>query len=544
MRILFGITPVWLCVLTAFFIATGLNLGFWQNVYAIRTAGNSLSLPVMLSAPIVLTLALNLLLLPFSQRKIIKPAFVFIILTSALFNYAMFHYGVVFDNNMFTNIVQTDASESLSYFNLSFVAEITLLGILPAGLVLAAPLEIMTRRKAFWQTCLSAFFSIIVIGGIGITNFDDYATIGRNNRVLSKTINPVSPYKQAYKYIHEKYFRKDIPYRTLAADITRGTAARSPRLTVMVLGETQRGMNYSLNGYPRATNAYTEKMGLVSFQNVHAYGTATAISVPYIFSLLPRDYDAEREPRQDNIIDALVKADIDTIWLDNDGGCKGVCKNSTFRNLRSEYAENKDLCPYKDSCYDAIFIDAFDKLLQAPIEKDTLIVLHLMGSHGPSYWQRYPKDFGVFSPVCPNSDIQNCEREALVNTYDNTILYSDYVISRIIQIIQNRQSDTDSSMIFMSDHGESLGEKGLYLHGMPKSFAPIEQKQVPFLVWMSDALRKSQDIDQACLTQEAAGRVIEDANIAGTLMGLFDVSTSLYAPKDDYLAPCRRGQRH
>lgn len=544
MRISWNINPVSLCLLASLYIATALNLGFWEKIGEIYKTGNSLSLGVLMTAPVVLTALLNILLLPLSARRIIKPVLGFIIITAALFNYGMYHYGVIFDDNMFTNIAQTDMGESRSYLNLSFALQILLTGVLPLALLAFLPVQKLTFKKAVWQRGLSAALSVILVMGVAATHFDDYAAIGRNNKILRKTINPAYPYKQAYKYIHNAYFNAELPYRQLATDVRRSGAARPPRLVIMVLGETQRGMNYSLNGYERKTNPYTAAIeNVVSFRHVRSYGTATAISVPYMFSLSREDdYNADTEASQDNVMDALERSGTETLWLDNDSGCKGVCKNTGMRNLRKEYAEDKTLCPYNDSCYDGVFLDALGKILEKPIEKDTVVTLHLMGSHGPSYWQRYPDAFRVFSPDCPQSDIQNCDRQALVNTYDNTIVYSDYVLSQLIDLLKTRQPQTDSSLIFMSDHGESLGEKGLYLHGLPRSIAPDEQRHVPFLVWMSESLRRRDGVDSKCLATLAADTAIDNASLSHLLLGMLGLSTATYDKKRDYIAPCRSGQ--
>jgi len=540
MRISWNMSPVWLCLLAAFYLASALNLGFWEKIAEIYAAGDSISLPVLLTVPLALTALLNLALLPLSARRLIKPVLTFIILTAALFNYAMFHYGVIFDDNMFANVVQTDIGESSSYLSATFIIELALMAALPLALLWIVPLQKLSIKKAVWQRGLSAVLSVALVAGIAAAHFDDYAAVGRNNKTLRKVINPVYPYKQAYKYIHETYFDDPVAYRELAQDIKRKDAGRPPRLIVMVLGETQRGMNYSLNGYERPTNPYTEKLGVTSFRHVRSYGTATTISVPYMFSLTPENaYDADIEPHQDNVIDAIARSGAYMSWLDNDSGCKGVCKKIETRNLREEYTGNTELCPHKGSCYDAVFIETLGKMLENPIEKDTVITLHVMGSHGPSYWQRYPDAFRVFTPDCPQNDIQNCERQALVNTYDNTIVYSDYVLSEIIELIKTRQPQTDSSMIFMSDHGESLGEKGIYLHGMPRSIAPAEQHHVPFIVWMSDSLRTREGMNTTCLARIAAETKIDNANLSSTLLGIMGLETKLYDPARDYLAPCR-----
>jgi len=302
-----------------------------------------------------------------------------------------------------------------------------------------------------------------------------------------------------------------------------------------------RSMNYQLNGYPRDTNPFTmpfaEQSDLVSFKSVSSCGTATAISVPCMFSRMSQaDFDGRSVKYQDGLIDIYRHAGFNIIWLENDGGCKGVCDRVETHTFTA--STDSPYCVH-EFCYDQILVDEFDTAVERVKGGNAVIGLHLNGSHGPTYFERYPQAFRHFLPDCQRSDIQNCSNEEIVNTYDNTIRYTDYVLSEVIKKTQALSAVWDVTVVYVSDHGESLGENGIYLHGMPYALAPVEQTQVPMIFWVSDDLANSQSLDKACLKQRAhEGRYSHD-NLFDTLLGLMSVTTSVYRSELDILAGCR-----
>lgn len=524
-----------LCMIVAVYLSAFCNFAFAQKAVAILKAQDHLNTLFVVSLPLVMVAAMNLFLLPLSIRWLLKPAFIIVILLSSLFNYASYSYGVIFDDAMFTNIFETNPSEAASYLNGTFVIFLLLTGVIPAALLAMLDIRQQPMRREAVQKTVSLAVTLAVIGVMGIANYSDYAAIGRNNKSVIKTVVPIAPLRKLVRVFYARNFETEPGYTKLALDAKRTptTAGQKKKLVVMLLGETQRGMNYSLNGYARKTNEYTEKQGVVSFQNVSSFGTSTAISVPYIFSLMSHQYDGDDEPYRDNVLDAIQRAGVKVLWRDNDSGCKKACQGVDYVDLREKYKADKTLCPHGD-CYDRVFNLELDKTLPELAPEDTLIVFHLEGAHGPSYWERYPDEFRRFTPDCPTSDIQNCKREELVNTYDNTILYSDHVMAGIIDTLKKASDTWDTQLVFLSDHGESLGENGLYLHSFPRSIAPVEQTHVPFIYWSPAAAADS------CLARQAAVSVIDRINLADTLLGMTGVQTASYNPAKDILLACRK----
>jgi lipid A ethanolaminephosphotransferase len=309
---------------------------------------------------------------------------------------------------------------------------------------------------------------------------------------------------------------------------------------VMVVGETARAANFELGGYARATNPELSRMdGLVYFRDTSSCGTATAISVPCMFAHLPRrSFDVDEAPRKANLLDALQQAGLSVQWRDNNAGCKGVCARVTQIN----YGEQSDSNLCRESyCYDEVLMSDLPGTL-ASVTRDTVIVMHQIGSHGPAYYERYPGEHERFSPACRSNQLQSCTAEEVVNAYDNTIAYTDHVLARTIGMLRNASSRVDGMLLYVSDHGESLGEQGLYLHGLPYAFAPETQTHVPMLMWLSSAYAERSNVAIACLKSHAHEAFSHD-NIYHTMLGAAEVRNDSYDPKLDILAACRGARR-
>ncbi|ELO4999954.1 sulfatase-like hydrolase/transferase [Escherichia coli] len=202
-----------------------------------------------------------------------------------------------------------------------------------------------------------------------------------------------------------------------------------------------------------------------------------------MFSDMTRgDFSRKAAVSTENVLDILHRTGISVLWKENDGGCKGVCNRLPVVSMNA--VGNKKLCNGR-TCYDGVLLDNVDENITPLTGNDKMIVFHMIGSHGPTYFERYSEEHRFFVPDCPRSDIENCTNEELVNTYDNTIRYTDYVLSEMIKKLKEYSDKYRTVLLYVSDHGESLGEYGVYLHGTPYKMAPDQQTQVPLLLWMS-----------------------------------------------------------
>lgn len=527
--------------LTSLYLGTVLNFSFYSQLAAIFKEMATVHPVFIISIPFFVVFTLNLALNLLNWRYVIKPVIILLLMSSAAVSYAMIKYSVVFDRDMIQNIFETNATEAHAYINASSITAFALFVIPPVFLLLNTKIQ----YGGFWREQVrrlaSMVVSVVVIAIIALFFYKDYASVGRNNPQLLSQIVPTYFIRNTYKYIKKTHFSAPVPYTTVGEDAARTLVPTEtkPSITVLVLGETSRSANHSLNGYARDTNRYTQQLGMISFQNVSSCGTATALSVPCMFSNLGRsNYNEQQAKNQDNALNIIQRAGINVTWLENDGGCKGVCDKVTTIIINP--AEKNAYCNGK-TCYDEVFLPELDSLLNKTDGKDALIVLHVIGSHGPTYYQRYPDEKRLFAPDCPRSDIENCSTEQLVNTYDNTIAYTDYVISKVINRLDAPAltQEYNTSLLYISDHGESLGESGLYLHGTPYSVAPDTQTQVPMMLWMSPQFIAQRDINAECLKQKAGSQAYSHDNLFHTLLGITGVKTQAKNGELDILAACQ-----
>lgn len=523
-----------LAVACFFFFA--LNVAIIARLYGISQT-EPMKTGFILSLPIFFISAFNILFLPLSGRRATKPFFIVLVLLSAMISYATYNYGVIFSKEMIANVAETDYAEASSYLNASVFLWLFFFGILPAWLI--SRTTIVPSRRKYAHPLLSALGSVLAIAIIAGLYFQDYAMTIRNYSDLKKIVVPTYALASGYKFTRQKFFTSKMPYRQIGTDAQQIVSNQNRKsLTVLIVGETARAANYSLNGYSRNTNKYTAPLDVVFYKNVTSCGTETVVSVPCMFSNLTRTgYSLDKAESQDNVLDILKRANIQLLWIDNNSGCKGVCKNIDTIDIRKEYASNLDLCD-SSGCLDEAFVLELEKRLAKLKDENTVVVLHFMGSHGPAYYKRYPKDFDAYKPDCRQSDVQNCAAQALTNTYDNTILYTDYVISRVIKILQDNQERWDAAILYLSDHGESLGENGIYLHGLPYSFAPQEQKHIPLMTWFSPAFLENKNLSKKCI-QNDVGKEYSQDNVFHTLLGLAAVSTDAYKKEMDMFQICR-----
>lgn len=533
----FQINSTLLAFLLAVHFTFFLNLALFKDVREVFTHLPDYNILFALSIPITFIAAFNIFFLPFTVKYVEKSFFIILLISAAMVDFAMFNYGIIFDQNMIENFAQTNFAETQSYTNSVVFSWVGLTGVLPALLLLFTKVKHSGVLKDVVYKGASLLGSIAVILFLAMFFYKDYASVIRNNSNLRKEVVPYYYINSTIKYVNNTYFYEPIEFTHIGMDAKK-LPKEKPDLLVVIVGETARAMNYGLNGYGRDTNKYSKNIeNITSFQNVSSCGTATAVSLPCMFSMLDKkDYSSRKFKNQDNVVDILRRADVSTHWIDNNTGSKGVAARTKYTSIDKRKSEFCDGLV----CTDDYFIKNLqDKISRAKWD-DNVIFLHVMGSHGPTYYKRYPKEYKEFKPECARSDIQNCGDQEIVNTYDNTILFTDYVMANVIKILEKNSNQYNASMIYISDHGESLGENGLYLHGMPYAVAPDEQTHVPMITWFSDETIKAKKINQTCLNKLAKNEKYSHDNLSHTILGLMGVQTSVYKPYMDVLHTCRR----
>lgn len=523
-----------LIILISLYFAVVLNHPIIQRVYEL----SEYNFPLYLVSHLLLTCAFIIIFSFLAWPYLFKIILIPLILTSALTFYASLKYNVMFDYSMIENIFETNSGEAFSYVNWSSTLYFIGLGIFPALLLLKVKIVYSNNiLKTLFLRAVLLCSMILVIALIASFYYKDYASIGRNNSYLNKMINPAHAYN-TYKYIKKTYLTKPMEYLHLGQDAKLLPSINDkPTLMVFIVGETARSKNIAYNGYQRNTNPYTENMGIISFLNVESCGTATAVSLPCLFSNMSRsEYNKQRAINQDNVLDILSNAGVEVSWIENDNGHKRVAQNLNLIEINKD--NSKGLCN-KTSCFDEVMLPLLPGLIEQSPGKNKLIAMHLIGSHGPTYYQRYPADKALFKPACERSDIENCSDQEIVNVYDNTIAYTDYVIAQTITQLKQYQEQYNVALFYLSDHGESLGENGLYLHGTPYVVAPEEQTHVPWFMWASDNYFKNKKISKTCLQQNALKSGVSHDNLFHTLLGFYGVSTQQKKDTLDITANCR-----
>lgn len=533
--------PIILVWAAAFFFTTIGNIALWKSLWELTDLDGVRSILFLASLPLVLFCLFNLLLTPLLALPFVRrPLLAVLIVTSAACSYFMLHYNVLIDRSMVQNVFETNQAELNAYLSLPLLLTLLALGAMPAAalaLVRTASGAGSIRSLLVWPANVLA--SLVMLLVIGFAFYKDYSSLLRNNRYIRDQVLPLNVMRHTHGYLKSLHSTRQQPLRPIGTDARRIPGPR-PKLVVMVVGETARSQNFQLNGYPRATNPRLSRTeGVISFSDVSSCGTATAISVPCMFSQMTRQqYDNVRAATEENVLDILQRTGVSVLWRNNNnGGCKGVCERVPTEDMPALKVAGQ--CVNTDStCYDDVLLHQLGTRIDA-INGDGLVVLHQLGSHGPTYFERYPAASRAFSPTCDSNQIQHCSNEALVNTYDNTLLHTDRVLAETIDLLQGYSDRRDVALIYVSDHGESLGERGMYLHGTPYFIAPREQTQVPMVMWFSSDFGRNAGLDMACLRGNALHRAHSHDNIFHSLLGLFRVSSTVYQRNLDVFAGCR-----
>ncbi|WP_085605588.1 MULTISPECIES: phosphoethanolamine transferase [unclassified Pseudomonas] len=533
-----AVRPEWVTLFASAFLLTGFNFVLWQHLFDITTADGK-GIAMRIAFGVMIFAAYNIVLTLLAFRPVLKPVLTLLFMVSAGVAYFMSQYGVMIDAGMFRNFAETNATEVRDLLSLKLLAYIVFLGVLPSWLLWKVPVNYRRWHRELLSKVVVSVASVAVIGGVALANYQGLSSLFRNHHEIRLMLVPSNYIGASAGYLREQVASAQQPFVTIGEDAQRNAAVQNhPRksLTVLVVGESARAENFGILGYDRDTTPKLDKeAGLIAFTDVHSCGTETAVSVPCMFSNMGRkDYDASKAKNEEGLLDVLKRAGIDVIWRDNQSGCKGTCDRVTLQDVSN--LKDPALCANSE-CRDEILLQGLQSFIDH-LDKDTMLVLHQMGSHGPEYFKRYPKEYERFTPVCESNALNNCSRESIVNGYDNTLVYTDHVLSSLIDVLRSNQDKVDTAMLYLSDHGESLGEYNLFLHGTPYMLAPEQQKHVAMLAWFSDSYQKSYSVDTHCL-QMSRDKPLSQDNLFHSMLGLLEVQSKVYQPDLDMFAGCR-----
>ncbi|WP_256625605.1 phosphoethanolamine transferase [Pseudomonas sp. LPB0260] len=528
-------------LLTALWLLLFSNLPFWRDVWQGVDGLDNGNWLFLLSLPLFAWLWLYLLLSLLAWGRMTKAVLGAMLLVSAAASYFMGRYGIVIDSSMLTNVLQTDGAEAAELLSWRLLVWLALVG----GLPLLALSRLRSRPRG-WRRELgiklgSMVLALVCLLGIALSQYQSYASLLRNHHELRLLLTPSNVLAALHGYLRRE-LQAPPRLQVIGADAHRLAsvgAARKPRLTVLLVGETARAANFSLNGYARETSPELAKAGVISFSHVSSCGTATAVSVPCMFLEVGRDqYQESMSRNREGLLDVLQRAGVRVLWRDNNSGCKGACDRVPSEDV--SHLELADLCA-DGECHDEVLLSGLQGYLDK-LDDDAVVVLHMKGSHGPAYYKRYPAAFEKFVPVCRSNELDQCSSQSIVNAYDNSLAYTDHVLAQTVALLERNAARLDTAMLYVSDHGESLGEGGLYLHGLPYAMAPDEQTHVPMILWVSEGLLRQEGLQAHCLTGLKDQRLSHD-NLFHSVLGLMAVQTSTYRPERDLFRQCLAPQQ-
>jgi lipid A ethanolaminephosphotransferase len=483
--------------------------------------------------------ALHVLLLGLlAHGRALKPVLAVLTVATASATYFMDSFGIYLDPSMLRNVLRTDPAEARELLSWPLLVHLLLYAGLPLALLWRVQLVRRPRWRAAGARLGTMLLAAVVAVGAVLAVFQPFASLMRNDKQVRYLITPANALWSMGSVAVAEWSGAAVPRVAIGLDAQPGpswTPGHRPRVVVLVVGETARAANWGLGGYARQTTPELAALPVINFSGVDSCGTNTDVSVPCMFAPVGRrGYDESRIRGSESLLHVLARAGVAVHWRDNQSGCKGVCDGLPGDSVLS--LNPAGLCA-DGRCLDEGLLHGLDEVLAAS-HGVQLRVLHQLGNHGPSYFRRYPAAFARYQPACESDELQRCSREQIVNAYDNALLYTDHVLAGIIAKLQAHSSRADSALVYVSDHGESLGENNLFLHGMPYPIAPRTQTRVPMLMWMSEGFAQAGAIDAACLRRRAAQPASHD-HLFHTLLELLDVRSALYEPAWDLLRGCR-----
>lgn len=535
-----GLHPlVFTLAITLWLVVLG-NVALWRQLSALPEVSGLRGVLFGVGMACMIAGVIHALLSLLSWRWTLKPVLTLFLLSAAAGAYFMLSYGIVIDPGMIENVTQTDPREAADLLNWRMLLALFVLAVLPAWWIWKTPARRLTWGRQLLGNTLSLLLSIAVTVLSLLAIYQDFASVMRNHTQVRYLINPLNSFYSLGMTGAQPFRQKDKTLLPLGEDAQRHLpAGQAPATIVVVLGETARSVNFGVNGYDRDTTPQLAKYPVISLRHVMSCGTSTAASVPCMFSHLGREGFLQRKNNHESLLDVLHHAGMAVLWIDNQSGCKGVCDRVPHVNT-----SKLKISPHCDGgeCHDEVMLhDLQERIRQLPAErraKGTVVFMHQMGSHGPAYHKRVPPEFKKFQPECRSNALQECSREQVVNAYDNTILYTDHFLAQTLRWLERQTGPT--ALMYVADHGESLGENNIYLHGLPYAVAPDVQKRVPWINWFSDSFTRQRQLQTACLQQKINAPLSHD-HYFHSVLGLAGVSTSVYQRPLDIFASCQPG---
>ena len=497
--------PVKLLALFSIWMATLGNIPLWLEFARLPEMNDWRAVWFILSFAVLIAALLMMVMSLLNWRWVIKPVIAIFLLAAAFGGYFMYTYGVVIDDTMLTNALQTDLRETRDLLSWQMLGVVFVFAILPILWLWKKTIPFNPFWKQLKQNILLFLASVALAVAAIFPIYQDLASTMRNHMQLRFMVNPLNSFYALSQLAWQPLQTESNSIQELGRDAKLNTTYdrqnESP-LLILLVGETARRGNFC------------------------------------IFSHLGKSEFEDSTQSIENLVDVLHHAGLAVLWLENQSGCKGICDrvpNATTRNL-----SDPKLCT-SGECFDEIMLSQIsERMATLPVDRlhrGIVVIMHQMGSHGPAYYKRSPEAFKKFKPECATNILQDCTRSEVTNAYNNTILYTDHFLNKVVDYLKSIKPNAQTAMLYVADHGESLGEKNIYLHGLPYSIAPDVQKRIPWIQWLSNEFMARNHIKPACLEKQIDTRLSHD-NYFHSILGLMKVQTSAYKPEFDVYSSC------
>jgi len=519
-------TSIFWVIISAFFITIFANLTMFAkaNTWLISSGSNQSFIVVLALFQFLLLLFFMALLTMHKWHRHVLAIFYFLAAFSAYFADS---YGVIIDKDMLINAAETNIAEALGLLSWRLLLYFAFLFALPSFVIYKVKIIQQSAAKRILHHFGVALLALVSFALILLASSDFSTSFFREQKQIPLYSSPLSTLYATYQFTH-KTFSSHKLFKHIGDDSHISELDKDRDLIILVIGETARADHFSLNGYKKNTNPMLSKQSVVSFNNVSSCGTSTRVSVPCMFAIEGKDkFELSKFKDEENFLDVAKKAGVNILWRDNNSSSKGVADRVTYQDFLTP--KNNPICD--PECRDIGMLSGLDDYINKQ-KNDIIIVLHQMGSHGPAYYERTPETFQKFKPFCKTNQLDQCTDEEISNVYDNTILYTDFFLSEVIDFLKKYDDRFETAMFYVSDHGESLGEYGIYLHGMPYFMAPKGVTNVPLILWFGENLIKRQDIDMDLLKRNNNKPISHD-NVFHTLLGILEIETGIYNKKKD-----------
>ncbi|MBQ5451870.1 MAG: sulfatase-like hydrolase/transferase [Bacteroidales bacterium] len=487
------------------------NIPFFN--YVAHNTNESLGGQIFLQASlVVLMTALNFTatyLLFFLTRIVGRILLAICSVINATAVYFIWTYSVIIDATTIENVFNTRYSEASGFINWSLLLFVLAFGVLPALYCVLRPVIVGTAKKmGVYCGCALGILLIIILANIKQTLW-----ISQHDTELGALVQPWSYTVNTCRVISMHHDKQVEEIKLPDGKITDDEKA----VVVLVIGESARKANFQLYGYERKTNPLLSKQESLRVYQANSCATYTTAGVKAI--LEPKDCGDLYEI----LPNYAFRTGVDVVWRTSNWGEPPVHID--------EYLTDKDLAgiyPDEDKAFDGILIKGIRERIDSSKSNKVLIILHTSTSHGPKYSDKYPKEFEVFTPVANNVEEGQENLDLLVNAYDNTVLYTDFLLDSLINTL-GAMTDWKSAMIYISDHGESLGENKMFMHGVPLKLAPKVQYEIPFFVWTSDNFREYKNVSNEEEAPEGElPAVLEQHYIFHSVLNLLSIQSPAY----------------